>query len=226
MYKNVFAGLLLMTVSLGVSAGAYKAHARYEVTITNITPGQTFTPQLVVTHPREVSLFELGEPASVELEILAEGGDTAPLTESVADQSFDAQTIGGLLGPGESSSIVVSGPKWGGYLSVAAMLIPTNDNFFAVNGLRLPFRGASTVLVPAYDAGTEYNDQSCQNIPGPRCGGEGYSAEPAEGDEGFVHIGNGFHEIGDFDSNGFEVLGPKVYDWKNSVAKVTVKRVR
>lgn len=226
MYKKVFAGLLLMAVSLVVSADGYKSHVKYEVTITNITPGQTFTPQLVVTHPGSVNLFTLGEPASVELEILAEGGDTAPLTALVAEHAFDAQTIAGLLGPGQSSRILVSGPRWGGYLSVAAMMIPTNDNFFAVDAIRLPFRGSSTVMVPAYDAGTEYNDQSCQNIPGPRCGGEGYSPEPASTDEGFVHISNGFHELGDFDSNGFELLGPKVYDWKNAVAKVTVKRVR
>lgn len=226
MIKQLLAGACLVSASLGVAAGNGKALAEYEVTITNITPGQTFTPQLVVTHPRSVRLFELGEPASEALEIMAEGGDTAPLAASVDDHAFDTQTIGGLLGPGESTSVVVSGPKWGGFISVAAMMIPTNDNFFAVNGVSLPYRGVKTTLVPAYDAGTEYNDQSCQNIPGPRCGGIGYSPEPAQGDEGFVHIGNGFHEIGDFDSNGFEVLGPKVYDWKNAVAKVSVKRVR
>ncbi len=80
-------------------------------------------------------------------------------------------------------------------------------------------------MVAAYDAGTEANDQSCANIPGPRCGGEGYNGEPGEGDEGFIHIGNGFHDLGDTDSNGAEVLGPFTYDWRNSVARIIVRRM-
>ncbi|MGH8284414.1 MAG: spondin domain-containing protein, partial [Steroidobacteraceae bacterium] len=42
----------------------------YEVTITNITPGETFTPILVATHSGRIALFSLGEPASNELAIL------------------------------------------------------------------------------------------------------------------------------------------------------------
>ena len=77
-------------------------------------------------------------------------------------------------------------------------------------------------LLQAYDAGTEDNDQSCANIPGPRCGGEGFVSG---GGEGFVHISNGFHDLGDTDENGAEVLGPATYDWRNSVARITVKRI-
>lgn len=82
-------------------------------------------------------------------------------------------------------------------------------------------------LVPAYDAGTEYNDQNCAYIPGPQCGGggEGYSAGPGEGDEGFVHIGNGFHDLGEKDQSGNEILDPKTYDWRNQVARITVRRM-
>ena len=78
-------------------------------------------------------------------------------------------------------------------------------------------------MVPAYDAGTEYNDQDCANIPGPRCGGAGFDPVPAEGDEGYVHISNGFHEL---DAEPIvEILGPHVYDWRNPVAVITVTRV-
>jgi hypothetical protein len=106
------------------------------------------------------------------------------------------------------------------------MLIPTNDTFFALNQQRLPLRGSATYLVPAYDAGSEANDQNCANIPGPRCGGAGSSPGNNEGDEGFVHIGNGFHELGSVGENGAEVLGPLMYDWRNPVARITVRRVR
>lgn len=230
MLKQLITGLMLISLNAALSSAALadyrKYSAEYEVTITNITPGQTFTPQLVVTHPRSVSLFELGEPASTGLEILAEGGNTAPLTEAIEGAVFEATTIGGLLGPGETATVKISSYGRRGVISMAAMMIPTNDAFVALDSLRLPYYGKITRLVPAYDAGTEYNDQSCQNMPGPRCGGEGYSAEPSENDEGFVHIGNGFHELGDFDANGFEILGPQTYDWRNSVARVTVKRIR
>jgi hypothetical protein len=65
------------------------------------------------------------------------------------------------------------------------------------------------------------NDQNCANIPGPRCGGEGTSPAPQPSDEGFVHVGNGFHDLGDAPG----VLAPAHYDWNNPVAIVTIRRV-
>lgn len=215
--------LTAAVLALSSTLVAAQDTAQYEITITNITPGQTFTPQLVVTHPNNYFMFRLGESASEELEILAEGGDTAPLTDAVANIATDVATIDGLLGPGETTSIIVNGIPQQGFVSIAAMLIPTNDTFMAANHIRLPSSGAKMRMVPAYDAGTEENDQSCQNMPGPRCGGEGYVGTPGEGDEGFVHIGNGFHELGNEDADGAEVLGPQTYDWRNSVARITVR---
>lgn len=213
--------------AMGLAAASTLATAQpgmnFEVTITNLTPGQTFTPQLVVTHSRDYLMFRLGEPASEALEILAEGGDTAPLVEEIGDLATEATTIDGLLGPGETTSVVVSGNPGRDFISVAAMLIPTNDNFVALNRVKLP-RASAAYLVPAYDAGTEANDQNCLNIPGPLCGGEGYSPEPAEGDEGFVHIGNGFHELEGVGVDD-DILGPQGYDWRNPVARITVRRM-
>ena len=55
------------------SADNFRSYKRaYEVTLTNITKGQRFTPQLFTTHSRSVSLFEVGEPASEEIATLAE----------------------------------------------------------------------------------------------------------------------------------------------------------
>lgn len=207
-------------------AGGYKRF--YEVTITNITKGQTFTPQLLATHTRNVSLFSVGEEASESLGIMAEGGDTAPLTEDLQSLGYnvgDVQTIGGLLGPGQTASMQLEAAPYQRQLSVAAMLIPTNDTFAALNGGSLPFRGSRTFYLQAFDAGTEENDQLCINIPGPRCGGEGVSEEPMSGDEGFIHISNGFHDLGEADEEGNERLTPFAYDWRNPVAKVVVTRV-
>jgi hypothetical protein len=224
MFKHTITAIAL---SLAAGVAAAQPSASYEVTITNITPGQSFTPQLVVTHPGNVILFRLGEPASEQLEILAEAGDTGPLTEALGNAAMDVTTIPGLLGPGQQTSTVVTGHPGQGYISVAAMLIPTNDSFVAMNRVKLPASGAVMQLVPAYDAGTEYNDQNCANIPGPQCGGagEGHSPGPNEGDEGFVHIGNGVHELGDEDALGNAIIDPKTYDWRNSVARITVRRM-
>ena len=194
------------------------ATASYEVTLTNITPGQTFTPQFVVTHPSDIALFQLGEPASMPLEIMAEGGDTMPLEMAVDGVATYAGTIPGLLMPGYSVTATVMGSE-SDVLSLAAMLIPTNDTFVALNSMPLPAEGSVTYYLKAYDAGTEENDQNCRNIPGPRCGGEGYNGEVSDGDEGFVHVSNGFHRLPG------NTLRPNTYDWRNPVAKLTVTRM-
>ena len=70
--------------------------------------------------------------------------------------------------------------------------------------------------MPAYDAGTEVNDEKCENIPGPPCDDKGANGVE-EG--GVVHIHNGIHGIG---GDGVE---PAEHDWRNPVAKITVTRV-
>ena len=225
--KVVAAALAAVLLLAGTAVNADGGYNRkFEVTITNLTPGQTFTPQLVATHSAKLALFELGQPAGDALEVLAEGGDTAPLTEVLLASPYevaDVQTVPGLLGPGQSVTVIVEGTRFERYLSLAAMLIPPNETFVAIDSMRLPrYRRSLTAL--AYDAGTEANDQNCLSMPGPRCGGEGYSPGPNEGDEGFVHVSNGFHSLPAAEVG--EVLGPQVYDWRNPVARVEVRRIR
>jgi hypothetical protein len=119
--------------------------------------------------------------------------------------------------------IIVEASRRHRYLSVAAMLIPTNDTFMALNGVRLPLRGSARHMAMGFDAGTEANDQNCANIPGPRCMGAGYSPGPNDGDEGYVYVGNGFHSLPD--SVAGEVLGPLVYGWNNAVAEIVIRRL-
>lgn len=200
----------------------------YKVTITNITRGQTFTPQLLVTHNAKVQLFQLGQPAGDNLELLAEAGATQPFTDyllGLGNRVGEVKTIGGLLAPGDSVSTRITAGHRQGFISMGAMLIPTNDTFVGANRVRLPRQGERSVFLRAYDAGTELNDQNCANMPGPRCGGEDFSAGPNDTDEGYVYVGNGFHSLGDVDGEGNEILGPLVYDWNNPVAIMTIKRI-
>ena len=192
----------------------------YAVTITNITSGQFFTPVLVATHKAEVSFFELGDAPSSELADLAEGGATVGLQmlldglpEFVLDTNTSGMTPDGdpLINPGESVTIFISGNRAYDRLSLAGMLLPTNDTFVAVDSMPLPRRHAA-VLALAYDAGSEMNDELCVNIPGPQCGGMPFSDGLAEG---YVHISRGISGEGD--------LAASDYDWRNPVAKVTVR---
>jgi len=199
--------------------------AHYAVTVTNITRGQTFTPILVATHKAGVRLFELGQPASDQLETLAEEGNTAPLAALLRSMPGvnDVQSSGALLPPGESVTIMVRTQGTFDRVSLASMLIPTNDAFFALNGVEGPrgSRAVMTLISPAYDAGSERNDETCTSIPGPffaECGGPGGGAMPAGGEEGYVHIHAGIHGIGD--------LVAADRDWRNPVAHITIRRVR
>lgn len=215
--KLLTAGLAALVMSPALADDRNRA-AFFEVTVTNITAAQTFTPILVATHASDSVLFRLGEPASAELAELAEGGDTAPLAAVLAQNAdvLDVQSTSGLLLPGHSAMIRVATRGRFDRVSVAAMLIPTNDSFLALNGMEGPSgRRTIAVSVPAYDAGSEPNDNRCVSIPGPVCGGEGTS--PNAGGEGHVHIGRGIHANGDLD--------PALYDWRNPVARITVRRV-
>jgi hypothetical protein len=217
--------LAVLGVLASGSAPAVEDHpgGRFEVTVINLTRGQQFTPILVATHKASVRLFEPGKPASAELATLAEEGNTAPLAAALTARPDTGQVVtgSGLTDPGGSKTVVVHGRGGLGFFSVAAMLIPTNDGFLAVNGVLLP-RGNDTLTltVPAYDSGSERNDETCASIPGPffaECGGSGGGGAPLGGEEGYVHIHAGIHGIGDFK--------PSDRDWRNPVALIKVRRL-
>ena len=196
--------------------------ARYEVSITNITRGQTFTPIMLATHKPGVRLFKLGQPASSELAIIAESGNPGPLMDALTatGKTVEVKNSGGLLAPGATITMMMEGEN-ARYISMASMLIPTNDAFLALNAKRLPRgRHAVTYKVPAYDAGSEPNDELCVNIPGPVCGGAGLSADTYG--EGYVHLHAGIHSQGD-DINS---LNASERDWNNPVAIVRIKRIQ
>ena len=217
--KSILVGLAALS---GVwAAQAYAAEPRFEVTVTNLTRGQVFTPILVASHREGVKLFTLGQPASVDLEVLAEAGDTGSLKAALAAYPHvrEVTDSGAPLPPGHSVTLTVQTGGGFDHLSVAAMLVPTNDGFFAANDIEgPPGNKLVTHFSPAYDAGTEPNDELCAHIPGPPtvCQGEGFNPSRV-GAEGYVHIHAGIHGIGD--------LAPAAYDWRNPVAKITVRRV-
>lgn len=211
------AGALASAMLAAASLGAQAAGKVYEVTITNITKAQIFTPIMVASHRSGAKLFTLGEAASDELEILAESGNPGPLSDKLADEAdADVSVAEDVLLPGHSVTLYVNADGKQKYLSVASMLVPSNDALFAINGMRGPKgRDSLSLRSPAYDAGTEDNDELCVSIPGPPflCEGEGVSAE---GGEGYVYIHSGIRGIADLDDD--------TYDWRNPVASVSIRR--
>ena len=212
--RAAFISALVFSSSSALADGK----ANYDVTITNLTNSITFTPILVASHRKPVTIFELGSPASKDLSMVAEAGNIAPLTATLKEnkQVVDVQNSGGLLAPGASVSVRVSAWRGAKLISIASMMLPTNDGFIALDSVEVPKSGSVTYYSPGYDAGTELNDELCANIPGPTCGGQGVSPEGVN--EGYVHIHRGIHGIGD--------LYAPTYDWRNPVAKITITRIR
>ena len=103
------------------------------------------------------------------------------------------------------------------YVSIAAMVVPTNDVFFAVNGIAGPKgKKTSTVTSPAYDAGTELNDELCISLPGPGCGPD--PGDPSNNGEGYVYISPGILGVGDLDADALA--------WNDPIAIIQITRVK
>lgn len=212
------------TVAVPAWATGPEGRWMYEVTVTNITYNQRFTPLLLATHKPDIQFFKLGAPAIPELATLAEEGNVGPLRTLLDSSPLVTATAaaGGLLDPGKSMTFHIQGNPWRDRFSIAAMLIPTNDAFMALNAVPLPqpYQGAVTLTALAYDSGTEVNDETCASIPGPsfaECGGPGGGARAGNG-EGFVHVHRGMHGVGNFRSID--------RDWRNPVASVRIRFVR
>lgn len=210
--------VLSASILATTTAFADEEMAMYEVTVTNLTPGQPFAPVMAATHRSGILFFETGQAPSDELAMLAEAGNGQPMAEKLLNTPgvFDAQvSTMGLTFPGKSTTLMVSAKGGSNNISVGAMLGATNDAFFAIRDLPLP-KGRNTVtyIANAYDAGSETNDELGATVAG--LGGEGYS--PNDSGEGFVHIHNGIHGIGD--------LVAATMDWRNPVAEIVIKRVK
>jgi len=229
MMKKLIAGLVLAG-GLNVVASAQEL----TVEITNLTNGIYYTPLLVSAHNRYTDLFEVGEPASASLQAMAEGGDVSGLVADLeaAGANNAVNPAGGLLAPGETTTAHLSSGKGNRYLSVVAMLLPTNDGFAGLDAVRIPKRpGTYTYYLNGYDAGTEANSEiinggGAPGVPGIPADPGGNSGTAATGvtdseQNTRVHIHRGV--LGDMDPNGgVSDLNSAVHHWLNPVARVVI----
>jgi hypothetical protein len=219
LFKSIFLLVVCLSFLGGKAFGDFLARdLKYAITITNVTRSQIFSPPVVITHTKNYELISPGKPASSELAALAEDGMTMPLTDELdtLPSVYDYAVGEGVILPGDSSTVHVSSRGIFSYLSIAGMLVTTNDAFFGLRNTRIPRAGDFMRNAVAYDAGSEANTENCDFIPGPPC--ENPGERDTAGAEGYVHVHAGIQGIGDLPSEEF--------DWNNPVAVIRIRSVR
>lgn len=230
--KHLFSAMLILASLFGVQSASA---ADFNVRIINLSNGIFYTPFLVAAHPAGSSLFTTGQPASANLQAMAEGGDISGL---VADLQGLGATIaenpaGGLLAPASETNVDLNTDGTSNdVLSIVAMLLPTNDAFAGLNAVTIPTEPGTYVFdVSAYDAGTEANDELITGGGAP--GAAGIPADPGglggTGGSGAaladanpnVHIHRG--TLGDLNATaGTSDLDSSVHRWLNPVIRVVI----
>ena len=231
MKRTLYAALA--TASLGAVQTA--SATDFDVTITNLTNQIYFTPFLVAAHPSGNNLFVTGQPASANLQAMAEGGDISGLEADVngLGATVVANPAGGLLAPASSTTFNMNTDGTANdRLSIVAMLLPTNDAFAGLNAVEIPTApGTYTFDVSAYDAGTEANDEIINGGGAPGApgipadpsglGGTGGTGAAGADDNTNVHIHRG--SLGDTDpTGGASDIDSRVHRWLNPVIRVTI----
>ena len=202
-------------------AGTHEDVRTYEITLENLSPAtgdgasQPFSPPVLATHRGDVHMFRVGRFASDELAQIAQDAVNGPMVKRLEhlDGVQEVETGDAPIGPGESGTYEIRSHGPARKLSMAFMLVNTNDGFTGLDAMQLPEWGSVTLTLHAYDAGSEANDELAGHIPGPCCG------HPFAGDATHERIRPhaGILGIGD--------LSPALYGWDEPVARVTIRRL-
>ena len=226
---NILAMSLITMFSLPAMA------ADINVRIINLTHGIWYTPFVVAAHTEDSRLFSTGSPASASLQAMAEGGDISGLEADLTSigATMSNNPAGGLLPPGaETNTDLNTDGTDNVRLSVVAMLLPTNDAFMGLNGVLIPTEPGTYVYeVPAYDSGTEANDEILNGAGAPGAAGmpadpgglAGTGATGAAGPDSNTNVHIHRNALGDSDpTGGASDLDSSIHRWLNPVARVVV----
>src|ERR687898_2746507 len=236
--KGITAAVAALTVlAVAPAADADRAET-FEVTFTDLTSGQPLTPALAATDRGKNELFRVGRAASFGLKEIAENGNNAPMLARLGSDEDVSDVVEAPGGPhvpagspgdamfGQSTTFSIEAEHGARFLSLAAMLICTNDGFTGVNALKLPSKVGEgvTVETAGYDAGTELNTEDfadivppCQGLIGVSSGEPGTGASnPALAEGGVIRHHAGIAGIAD--------LVPAIHGWDTDapVARITV----
>lgn len=230
-------GVLAFAGSESTSKASDDDHMRtYRVTIENETDGQPFSPGVAITHRRSARLFRVGHAASPGIEAIAEDGNEGPAVAAAmgAQGITDVFDINQPITP-ENTSVgaftdeftfeIQARPR--DRLSLAVMLICTNDGFTGLDSVKLPKEDSVTYRAAGYDSATEDNTEESEDIVDP-CSALGpapLAGDPNGNEDAAVDTsphGNIHHHPG---IDGGADLTPSTHDWRNPVAEITIELV-
>ncbi len=202
----------------------------FEITLTNLTTGepgkggQILSPPMFATHFKGDSLAPVGQPAAPALVALAENGDVSGILEIATSIAANTAVADDVVVPGGSVTVKLRGNVLNASLTVASMLVSTNDGFIAASGVPLfdetGMPVSMTLELMAYDAGSEDNTELASDIPGPLgldagADPEGSNARvPTEG--GVITPHPGIQGIGDVS---------EAFAWTEPTATLTITPV-
>lgn len=138
---------------------------QYEVTLTNLTGGQVFSEPALILHPGSESFWEIGQPASDELEVLAESGEVTGIATLASAGSYAFAGAETSIPPGGMQTITISTSSAANdVLTILTRMESTNDGFTGVNAVSLAGLTESGQSMSidrwALDSGTEKNLES------------------------------------------------------------------
>jgi len=231
----VFA-IIVLVGAAGPPADASAPPRTYEVTLHNLTDGQPFSPGFAATHSANFHAFEVGELADPGIEAIAEDGNEGPAVRALSGLSAvtDVYDIDRPITPnGKTVGMFTDSLTFeitahpGDRLSLAVMLICTNDGITGLDSVKLPPHGSATYHEAGYDAGTEDNTEESADIVDP-CSGLGpvhLDGDPDGNEDAAVdsdpHVAISHHP-------GIEGTGDLTesdHGWTGATAMITVERI-
>lgn len=236
---------LILTLAIPAASDDGADLRTYRVTLVNLTDGQPFSPPVAATHDRSIRMFRVGRLASDELAKIAQAGNQVPMFSlfNSSDDVTDTVDVGAPLTPVEKA-VDPPGPMGpfvdaatfeitaepGDRLSLATMLICTNDGFLGLDAVRLPRHGARAFLINGYDAGRENNTQVSEHLVNP-CSALGPVPLPGDPD-GELDSGPGISTVPPVPIHhhpniqaGVGELSVAAHGWRDPVAVVVVSRI-
>ncbi|TPH14445.1 spondin domain-containing protein [Litorilituus lipolyticus] len=194
----------------------------YDITVLNLTHEQPLSPITAVLHS-DGKMWDIGMSSSVALEKLAEGGDNS---DFISQESVLANASAeGPLMPGLSETITITTTdELATHLTVATMLVNTNDAFSGLTNLELSTLDVDASMswhLNVYDAGTEANNEAEGTIPGPADGGTGYSMVRDDVDMVSMHPG-----VVSLDDGLMSSVLTQAHRFDNPSLKLTITRTK
>ncbi|WP_435359555.1 spondin domain-containing protein [Haloarchaeobius sp. DFWS5] len=214
---------------------------KYDVTIRNLTEGQPWTPPMVAIHDPRARLFEVGGSPYPELVSLAKDADLGPMRDMLQkeidcngsvfslhldDDALVADCDPLQTGLSSKTTFTIETIEPRAVLSMASMMLATNDGFAGVDSMSLPAQCGQTctALIEPYDVGCECNTEIGADLVEeaflladiPQSDLQASSADALVG-EGFIdnHPGIG----------GYADLDTTAHGWRGPVGLMTVTMV-